>query len=587
MNGRPADPDDGTSRRSVLAGATAGLAATAGCLRRVRSAANRDRLSKLSLSIVTLPADGDRQAVRIARRLAAALEAVGIGASIEFRSNEEFLRTVLINGDFDCYVGVHPGGTDPAYLYETLHSRYAAEAGWQNPFGYADVDLDERLERARLAEGADRRAAVGDVLETVAREQPFVPLCAPDEVRLARADRYDGWGEDHPASRLGYLGLDPTADGAAADLHATVMDPRPSQNVNPLAAEYRNRGTIVDLLYDSLATDDGGDLVPWLAADWEWDGRSATVTLREDLRFHDGEPLTAADVAFTYRFLEDTSLGRADVGAPAPIYRGAAEAVERVEVHDDRACTLHVTASHEVGERAFTVPILPKHVWAERADPATVPGVEIAAGTTEAVVVDNVPAVGSGPYRFAGRAERDHLALRRYDDHFTLRPAVDLPEPTVEELRFLIDPRSTSAIERIESGEADFTATPLEAYTIESVPEAPELTLIESPSPTFYHVGFNVRVDPLGNPYFRRAVARLLDKAWLAETVFEGYATPIATPLDATAGGEWVPEGLAWDGRDPEVPFFGTDGDLDVGAARAAFENAGFVYDGDELVVRE
>jgi peptide/nickel transport system substrate-binding protein len=497
------------------------------------------------------------------------------------RSNEEFLRAVLVNHDFDLYVGRHPGGTDPDFLYEALHSLYAEESGWQNPFGFANLQLDELLDEQRRADD-EREAVVEELLEAVATEQPFVPLCVPDERRLARIDRFDGWDDGHPATRLGYLGLEPSDD--TDRLRAVHMDARPSQNLNPLTVEYRGEEPFIDLIYDSLATEHDGEVVPWLAEDWAFEDDTLSVELREDCRFHDGEAVTAGDVEFTYRLLQDTELEAGESPAPPPTYRGLAAAVDAVDVDDETGLTVDLTveANETVAERVLTLPILPEHVWRERATPATVRGVDVAHGTTEAVTTDNVPPIGSGPFRYESRTERDHLTLERFDDHFTRREDVDLPEATVEELRVQIDPRSASAIELVSSDDADVTSSPLETYVIDDIEPEPETTLLESSSWAFYHLGFNVRRTPFGNPRFRRAVAGLLDKAWVVEEVFHGYAEPTATPVT----NEWTPDSLAWNGEDPVTPFLGTDGDIDEAAAREAFEAAGFSYDDGMLRVR-
>ena len=570
--GSPA-PSDGPSRRALLtAAATGATVATAGCVRQARSVITRDAVDRLSVTIATVPSDYDREAVQLARRLGDNLEAVGIGVSVDFLARDEFPRAVLVNHDFDLYVGRHPDFTEPDFLYEALHSRYADESGWQNPFGFTSMAFDALLERQREREGDDRRAAVDEVLEGIADEQPFVPICVPDEHRLVRDDRFDGWDGRQLTTRLGYLGLEPD-DGVDA-LRVATVDTRPTKNLNPLSVEYRGQGTVVDLLYDSLGTVDDGEIRPWLARTWEWDGRTATVELRGDARWHDGEPLTADDVAFTYRFLEDTTLGDGSVPSPSPRYRGLVSLLEEIEAIDDHTLSVSAVAGAELGERAFTVPILPEHVWADRTAEESIPGVRVAQGTTEALVTDNVPPVGSGPFAFADRTERDDLLLERVDDHFSATDD-DLPGATVDRVRFLVHPRSTSVIEAVEAGDADVTVTPLEAYSIAAVSESSAVRLLDSPSTTFYHVGFNVRNAPFSNPYFRRTVAGLLDKAWLVEEVFEGHARPIATP----ATEEWTPDSLAFDGEDPVTPFFGVAGELDETAARRTFESAGFRYD--------
>ncbi|MEY7850790.1 ABC transporter substrate-binding protein [Natrarchaeobius sp. A-rgal3] len=568
----------------MLAATAGATVATSGCIRQFRSTVNRDGIDQLSLSITTVPADSDRESIQLARTLRESFETAGMDVSIEMKAQEEFLRTVLINHDFDVYVANHPGG-DPDYLYESLHSRYVDEAGWQNPFGFANLAFDEILEVQRSADEEDRETAVATTLEAFAAEQPFVPICVPQEYRLARTDRFDGWDDDLAPTALAYLGLEPTDDDIET-LRLVHTDARLSENLNPLSVEYRDAETITELLYDSLAValpnEDG--IAGWLADDWTWEDGAMTVDLREDVTFHDGEALTVEDVAFTYRFLEDTTLGEANVPAPAPLFRGRVAAVDGIRVIDDHRLEFSFGVGEPAAEPALTVPILPEHVWRPRATPATASGVQVAEGTTEALVTGNVPAIGSGPFAFVDVVEREHVTLERFADHFTRREDVSLPEPTIERLRIAIDPRSTSAIEVVNANDADVTNRPLESYVVDGVLESTpdDVGVLESPSRRFYHLGFNARKAPFSNPRFRRVVAGLIDKAWLVEDVFDGYARPTAAPVRA----EWIPESLAWNGEDPETPFLGTDGEVDVSAAAAAFEEAGFQHDGEHLRVR-
>ncbi|WP_049893188.1 ABC transporter substrate-binding protein [Natronococcus jeotgali] len=583
MNSESTGPDDGVSRRTVLAaGATGLVLPTSGCVNRAESTVNQDT-DRLALSITTVPADGDREAVRIARELEANLEAVGVNTSIDMRSRSEFLETVLLGGEFDLYVGRHPADFDPDFLYETLHSTYANEAGWQNPFGFANIPFDNHLEAQRRASGERRQEIVAELLESLAEEKPFEPLCFPVEHRVARTDRFEEWNHDHPESRHGYLGLEPAED--VDRLRVLVTDSRISRNLNPLSATLRERGSTIDLLYDSLATEHDGELVPWLAEDWEWttvDGGDdtvghVTVTLREDCRFHNGEPLTAADVAFTYQFLEDTSLGHAEFASPAPRYRGHVSTIENVVVEGDRELRLETSAGDEAARRALTVPILPENWWRAEVESRVESAMSFTPtqGRWGLVTMDNVPPIGSGPFRFESRSEREHLTLERYEDHFTRREDVDLPEVGVERLQFGIDPGSASSIKRVANDGADFTASMLEAHALDTIPDDPDVEHLTSPSRTFYYVGFNTRIEPFSNPHARRIVSRLLDKSWIADEIFAGQATPTAAPVLE----EWVPDKLAWDGVDPVAPFFGDDGELDVETARDALEDAGYQYD--------
>jgi len=163
-----------TSRRSVLAG-TGAAVASAGCVGRVRNIAGRESASQLVLEISTTPADDDPNAVRIARHLSENLEAVGVDARVNTVAEADLRRDVLLNHDFDLYIGQYPETKpfDPDALYAFTHSSFSAETGWQNPFGFTDLALDDLLAEQRFASDDRRPSVVDDLQEAVCDQQPF------------------------------------------------------------------------------------------------------------------------------------------------------------------------------------------------------------------------------------------------------------------------------------------------------------------------------------------------------------------------------------------------------------------------------
>lgn len=583
-----------TTRRGAL-GVAAGLATvTGGCLQRTRNLFGRGTARQLSLSIKTVPADSDRAATRIARRLGEHLAAAGIEVSVVLETEDELRRSVLINHDFDLYVARYPDHVNPDFLRPLLHSVFVNEPGWQNPFGFVDLSVDELLDRQRTTEGTARRRAVTELLRTVAANQPFTVIGYPDEVRATRTGRFEGWRSPGLASTLGYLSLR-RRDGTTGDLgglRVTITDERVTRNFNPIAVEFRNQGTITGLLYDPLARRSEDTVLPWLAEDWAWEeaagATTARVRLREGLTWHDGRPLTAEDVAFTYVFLQDTSLGEGSVPAPAPRFRGRVSLIESIEAVDGRTVRFDFgDTSAPVAVRTFTVPILPENEWRPQSTPADLAGLDLFEGITEALIWDNPDPVGSGVLRFEGSVADESLTLRRFEDHFLARgdgPAERFDGGIAfEELTARVAPSDEAAVELVATDEADGTASSVGPHVVPVIGRNEDLQLVVTPSRSFYHVGYNVRREPLGNPRFRRAVARLLDKRYTADTVFDGYATPSASPMDRT---DWTPSDLHWTDEDPMTPFVGTDGELDVRAARELFRDIGYQYDDDRLVER-
>ncbi|MDS0295618.1 ABC transporter substrate-binding protein [Halogeometricum luteum] len=644
-------------RRAVLGTLATGVTAlSGGCVRRLRTVAGWRSANQVSLEIKTVPADADPYALRIARQVAAWFRAAGIGAQVTPMASEELLRQVLVQNDFELFVARLPDQFhQPDGLYSLLHSRFADAPGWQNPFGYANLDVDDLLETQRTTTGEERREAVYELQRSIARSQPFTLLSFPDDIRAARTDNYRNWRTADLDSPLGYLSLTrsgvdgatpatdatttagtdgtvgaasnrsrnrnsnsssrtatptstptptptptPTEVATAADgartLRTATTDRRATENLNPLSVEYRRDGLITGLLYDSLGVETGDGVEAWLAESWAFSGTgdapSASVRLRPDLTWHDGEDLTAEDVAFTHRLLADTAMetgttteDESDARIPAPRFQGRNSLVADVRAAGTRTVEFDfVECEPELATRAFTVPVLPKHIWEERTSRASVSGIEIGPAT-EAIVTNNIPPVGSGPFEFAQNTPRESLVLDRFDEHFLFEAAaeagVPARPPEFERLSVQVVGSDATAVEMVADADADVTGTTVGASTVPRIGRARDLELLVGRSETPFILGHNAGRSPTTNPRFRNTLARLVDQSFLVSDVFGGYARGAVSPL---AGTEWLPEDLRWEGENPVTPFLGSDGELNVDEAREAFRDAGYQYSDGRLL---
>jgi len=584
-------PDRQHSRRRVLAalGATA-TAGTAGCLSDLRAVLDRTPRQQVSLRILTVPAEDDPPAMTIARYLADRLERVGIAPEVVPMDSSAFLRSVLINYDFDLYVARFPAGValppDPDFLRPFLHSRFTESVGWQNPFGFADPSVDDLLERQRRLDGVARTRVLYDLQEAIAERRPFSVVAFPDAIRAFRRGRLETGLEQGLEESLDYLSLGSAGDGDTV-VRLARTDARITRNLNPLSVEYRNHGAITGLLYDSIGRRTGNGVAPWLAERWGWSrpgdesGPVATVWLRPDLTWHDGRSLTAGDVAFTYDLLRDSSLGEASSPLPAPAHHRFASVVESVDATaGNRVRFRFEQCTTDVAARAFTVPILPEHVWRPLARPADVAGLETGRDVTEALLWANTDPVGSGPLRVEQVLEDTELRLARFDDHFLSRGggfnrfAIE-DAPSFDRLVFRVVPADETAVALVDAGEVDATDSSVDPTNVADIGRSDVLELAVERTREFYHVGFNSRRSPLGNYQFRRAVSSLLDEAHLVAEALNGYGEPAVTPLAAT---RHASPALTWNESDPSLPFPGTDGELDVERARQQFRRAGYRY---------
>lgn len=610
------DRSGNCSRRRVLASAaTVGAFGLSGCVRQLQSEFGVEAANRISLEIKTTPTDADEHAIRIARFLSKRLGEAGVDAQVVPMGTEELLRDVLLNQQFDIYVARFPGRRDPDFLRPLLHSRFNSEPGWQNPFGYASYEMDDLLERQRRERGASRRRTLRRIVRQLRRDCPFTVVGFEDELRLTRGDRFVGWqrapvhsvqsylsltraNDDGPFTRTDATGNETTNETRRSTVAATseprrlvmaITDSRPTENLNPVAAGFRAGGTINGLLYDSLGRWVDGSVRPWLAAEWSWidngldRGPIAEVKLREDLTWHDGTPLTADDVAFTYRFLTDTSLGRLDNPVPAPTNRGHTSLVTSAMAIDDE--TVRFTfqpSSRAVAKRAFTAPILPRHTWEARTD--RIAGRDLNGTVTSALVWSSTDPVGSGPLRVVNARPSEFLSLQSFEDHFLQSDDHDgalapfAGNRPFDELRFVVVPSGDVAAEAVVSGRVDGTATSVQVAALpqRGLPSAVQRH-VETPT-AFYHVGFNARRAPLGNPRFRHVVSRLLDRPLLSQTAFGGAATATTNPLARFEGTEFVHAGTD---ESDQLAFIGERGDLDEERARERFRAAGYRYGTD------
>lgn len=587
-------------RRATLAALGSGaVALTGGCLRQARSLTGWESTKQVRLHIKTVPDDADPYALTLAQTVADWFRAAGIDTRITPMSEQELHRQTLLRNEFDLFLmRLPPRFDDPDALYTLLHSRFAEDPGWQNPFGYTNLDVDELLETQRRTNGSRRRDVLRRLQLTVARTQPFTLLTVPDDVRAVRTTDYSNWRAASLGSSLGYLSLEQSSDTDSdtdRTLRVAITDRRATMNLNPLSVEFRRSGTLTGLVYDSLGYPSEDRLLPWLAETWEFseeDSPTARVTIREGATWHDGETLTADDVAFTYRLLSDTKLGSSSnddaAPLPSPRYRGRSGVVVNVDAVDDRTVEFQFAdVTPSVARRAFTVPILPEHIWEDRTDIASIAGIQ-AGSATEALVTNNIPPVGSGPLQFLRNTPREEVVFERFDDH-VLRgensPTNDLVDQAgdvaFDTLSVQVVGSDTTAAKMVDEDTADVTGTPVGADMIPRIGRSSGSELLVQRSSSAYALGYNTRNQHLDNPRFRHTLARLIDGEYIANSIVDRYGRPAVGPLWDT---EWYPSELQWDGENPVATFLGSEGEVAVERARSAFREAGYRYENGKLL---
>lgn len=293
-------------------------------------------------------------------------------------------------------------------------------------------------------------------------------------------------------------------------------------------------------IYDTLVWKDrSGELLPWLAEGWErsQDAKTYTFTLRPDIRWHDGQPLTARDVAFTFDYFRNQTISPKVIIQPRP-------EIEEVVAVDDRTVEFRLAAPVApffgyggVG----SVLIVPEHIWSDIPDAGKANDPEVL--------------VGSGPYRLESYSQGEGSYVYTANDDFFLGA------PFVKRLEF----RSVNDdLEALAAGELD-VATPsgVVPAVLEPFRNNPELTVLDAPPGNFGSgLWWNLARGPvLGDVTFRRANALAIDRDDLVQRLYGGNGNP--------GNPGWIPR---------ENPFHADveQYEFDLDAAKRMLDEAGY-----------
>ncbi len=262
---------------------------------------------------------------------------------------------------------------------------------------------------------------------------------------------------------------------------------------------------LVTLVYDTLLWRDAqGVPRPWLARSVERsaDGRQLTVRLARGVKWHDGTPLTAADVAFTFEFVRSRR---------HPRFSPQLRDLEGVDVvaPDTVVIRLRRPSIGFLDQPLADLPILPQHLWEGL--------------PTDRLAPPGLP-VGSGPYRLVANRRGRPYVFRANNGYFRGRPAVRRIEvPIIRDAN-----RTFRALER---GDADMVPVSLPEDALRQL-EGFGIEFARGRSYLGTVLAFNTRRPPFNRVAVRRAVARALDLPRIAGTFADLGEERSAVPAD-------------------------------------------------------
>lgn len=300
-------------------------------------------------------------------------------------------------------------------------------------------------------------------------------------------------------------------------------------NLDPRVGLDAQSERIDQLLFDDLLTrDEHLNVQPGLAESWDIpDPRTYIFHLHHGVRFHDGRPLTARDVKWTF----DSLLHGKIRSTKSSTYR----LVDQVEARDDYTVVFHLKAPF-----------------------ATLLG-NLSGGAIGIVPYGSGDEmtrhpIGSGPFRFV-RAEQDkEVIIDRNDDYWGSKPHVS-------RVRFAIVPDMTTRALELRKGSADIVINALTGDMVVTIEKQKQLQVLHAPGTVLLYLAFNNRDPILKDRRVRQAIAYAIDRQPMIEYLWRGFARPAFSLLP--------PESWAYNG---DIPHY----DHNPEAARRLLDQAGY-----------
>lgn len=308
------------------------------------------------------------------------------------------------------------------------------------------------------------------------------------------------------------------------------------ENLDPFLSPDQGSVDLKPALFMTLVRYGGtGEYEPLLAQDWQWrDGRrSLSFRIRPDAAWHDGNPVTAEDVAWTVRIAADPEYGYLSAGD----FEQLSDAVARDSVTVDLTFTVPFSADLEP---FVALPILPRHLLGQL-EPAQFQTAEY----------HRVP-VGNGPFRLSERRSDGTLVFERFAGY-----PEELGRPYLDRFVRRTVPEASTLLAELESGNIDI------CITSSSVADRVDGMRLEvrSVEPSLTHVlPLDTRQPPFNDVRVRRAVSAALQRSEIAAAISTA-ARPARGPL---------PEASPWYEADLAQP------DADSALAASLLDEAGW-----------
>ncbi|QEW19563.1 Oligopeptide-binding protein AppA precursor [Marinibacterium anthonyi] len=437
---------------------------------------------------------------------------LGLDVTVKALPNTQLSDSVWYNRDtWDVtmwqMVG-RPERSDPdEFVYNLFHSS-TAPTGY-NFVGFINEEYDQVAEAQRLEIDPDKRLAlVTRAQEIIDEQQPYAFLVYPTKVFAFDKTVFD---ESTVTEQPG-LGIknfhtftEITPLGEQKDL---IMNS--SNELNALNPFYISGGPdswMTELIWDRMMRIGPDGLPkPWAAEKVEWndDGTQVTLTLRDGMTWHDGEPVTVDDVVFSFIAPQKDMV--------APMYQPFVQDITSIEATDDKTVVMTLAKPNSAFETSTLAKLnlAPKHIWGPILD-------NLAEGESAESVLEETR-IGSGPFKYDRWVTQQEVVLSANPDHWAA--------PKIDRLIMRVVLNVEAGLGMLRSGEmnfmSDYTGDP--QLLIDAAEADGDLAVMEGADIGFQYAAFNERRPPFDDPAFRRALSTAINRELIRKAAWNGFA---------------------------------------------------------------
>jgi peptide/nickel transport system substrate-binding protein len=287
-------------------------------------------------------------------------------------------------------------------------------------------------------------------------------------------------------------------------------------SLDPADHRSRQSETVIRNMFDGLVTRDTRSGVHLeLAESLEWlDEQTLEVILRQDVLFHDGTPMTADDVVFTFERI----INENQIEYPEPHTsprKGLIAPLESIEKTGDYSVVMNFSGPWPPAMQMLVhQQIVPKHYLEEVG--------------TEGFIEHPI---GTGPFKFVSAEGMDQIVMERFDDYYGGAPDLAPVGPAcVKTVVFRVVPEASSRVAALLAREVDIIQS-APAEMIDTLAQTPGIQVLTAPSTQPKWMEMNVSMPPFDDVLVRQAMNYAVDKQLIIDAIYNGRAVPLPGPL--------------------------------------------------------